>query len=113
MSKHTRGPWRAVTDPKDQPVSYFRGLVALVENNGANYKSVVAECGHVEQEEWDANTHLIAASPDLLAACCSLGTITEALLARLGHGPLCQGCAFCDATNAGYAAIAKAEGAKP
>jgi hypothetical protein len=64
-AKHTPGPWEAVLadDPRGQPVPYYRGLVALVESR----VSVVAKCGYVPKENWEANARLIAAAPALLA----------------------------------------------
>ena len=61
MTKHTPGPW--VTDPR-----YF-GNVYCDDATG----SLVAKCGRFEfvsrpAEELAANTRLIAAAPDLLAA---------------------------------------------
>jgi hypothetical protein len=63
---HTPGPWEAVLadDPRGQPVPYYRGLVALVENR----LSVVAKCGYAPKEHWEANASLIAAAPDMLTA---------------------------------------------
>lgn len=63
----TPGPWEAVLkdDPRGQPVCYYRGLIALVENR----LSVVLGPGHayetVPEEEWEANAKLIAAAPAL------------------------------------------------
>ena len=59
--KHTPGPW-AVTDDK---LGVFSANMPLYQNK------VIANCGAVAREraENEANARLIAAAPDLLAAC--------------------------------------------
>lgn len=65
---HTPGPWEAVLalDKRGQPSPMYRGLVALVENRLA---VVHASGDTVQKEQWEAHCRLIAAAPDLLAAC--------------------------------------------
>ena len=67
---HTPGPWEAVLDedPRGQPTGMYRGLVAICEK-GERYLAVVAACGEVDRSQWVDNCRLIAAAPDLLAAC--------------------------------------------
>jgi hypothetical protein len=99
MSKHTKGPWKAGT-------TYEHGEpVGAVVRSGVRF---VAECptgvcGH-HQPECEANAALIAAAPDLLAAC------REALEDYAG----CNVDRFTqhetDKMNRLRAAIAKAEG---
>ena len=67
--KATPGPWEAVLekDERGQPVPYYRGLIALLEN-GDRYLSVVnAGSKTVEEKEWEPNCSFIAAaSPDVV-----------------------------------------------
>ena len=66
--KYTEGPWKAVMKG-EQPVPYYKRLICLVEN-GEEYKAVIAEKSEVcSRDEWEANTRLVAAAPDLLDAC--------------------------------------------
>lgn len=66
MAKRTEGPWEAVLndDPRGQPVPYYRGLICTVEY-GNRHLAVVAKSGVVSSAEWEANTHLIAAAPQM------------------------------------------------
>lgn len=63
MSKHTPGPWAVMPPlgPGDMAVQS-----AHVNAGGNFYVAVLPNSPH---EESDANAHLIAAAPDLLAAC--------------------------------------------
>lgn len=67
----TPGPWEVVTlhDQRSQPAPTYRGLVCVLEHSERRV-SVVAEHGRPAlPEEVDANARLIAAAPELLAAC--------------------------------------------
>lgn len=67
MSKHTPGPWDY--DPEHQNVCATGKQVANLW-----------ECYPLEPEEIDANGYLIAAAPDLLAACeAFLGGVGDSL----------------------------------
>jgi hypothetical protein len=68
----TPGEWEPVLpgDPRGQPVSYYSGTVCLVSCDPP--LAVVSrlretEGRHVSPEEWEANTRLIAAAPQLAA----------------------------------------------
>lgn len=57
-AKHTPGPWIVDTD-------------YIIQDGGTSDENTIAIVG--DQEEWKANTHLIASAPDLLEAledCC-------------------------------------------
>lgn len=72
-AKFTPGPWWACIGP-DQPVPYYRGLVAMLGAYRDQFISIVtgkngSQAGHeCSSEEWRANAHLIAAAPDLYEA---------------------------------------------
>lgn len=85
MTKHTPGPWR---------LGPSLGEVRDDDNN------VLCDVYHDSDEQAEADTRLIAAAPDLLAAC-------EALLneARQYFPMVCG-----EAITQGEAAIAKARG---
>ena len=68
MSRYTKGPWKSIIE-EEQPVPYYKRLICTVEH-GDEYKAVVAERSEVcNREEWEFNTRLIAAAPELLEAC--------------------------------------------
>lgn len=79
-TKFTPGPWWAAIG-KDQPVPYYRGLVAVLSSDpyisictGETGDQSGRTCGG---DEWEANAALIAAAPDLYEA---LKTINELLV---------------------------------
>lgn len=70
-TKFTPGPWWAAIG-KDQPVPYYRGLVAVLSSDpyisictGETGDQSGRTCGG---DEWEANAALIAAAPDLYEA---------------------------------------------
>lgn len=68
----TPGPWSVVYehDERGQPAPTYRGLVCILEVSPERRVSVVAEQGRPAlPDEVDANARLIAAAPELLAAC--------------------------------------------
>lgn len=60
MSGHTPGPWEISEEDRDE----WRLLSVL----GGLAKRTVAQCGHPEGSQNEANACLIAAAPDLLEA---------------------------------------------
>lgn len=71
-STHTPGPWAPVLrdDPRGQPVPYYRALIAWIACSPDRRLTVIqAEERTVSKDEWEPNTRLIAAAPDLLDAC--------------------------------------------
>ncbi len=64
MSAHTPGPWSAFTAQVSQFSKTSRGTVAVEQT-----RAVVAELPARATAETEANARLIAAAPDLLAAC--------------------------------------------
>lgn len=89
-SKHTPGPW-AVTGPT--------GTTVCATTDRGRYPVAFAE--GVSLAQMDANAALIAAAPDLLAACEALYTAVAADLSPKARD---------EALAAGLAAIAKARG---
>lgn len=65
MSKHTPGPWWLGRDP-----CHYDSLTSISGGSDSNggIRSV-AEVGGHDVDEAEANARLIAAAPDLLAAC--------------------------------------------
>ena len=94
---HTPGPWRFDLF-NDQPAIY-------ADVQGEPYVVALMEGGHgrAPEDELDANTHLIAAAPDLLRA---LRRVLAVTLSLPYDGRTLTGKAFRQAE----AAIAKAEG---
>jgi hypothetical protein len=92
--KHTQGPWIAYLYGKD---SYGRTIATVGVNDGDN--RICELCAvDLPVDSIEANAHLIAAAPDLLAA------LKTGVALLVGHGkPVDQ---------AMLEAIAKAEGAK-
>ncbi len=73
-AKHTPGPWNAV------PSTCETGwLIGPRETNGPDYVADVHKLTHGRSDEdSEANARLIAAAPDLLAACEALAKIADA-----------------------------------
>lgn len=73
-TKHTPGPWRAVIDSDFTPGidadDIGESIVVIGPNNLSTDLGIWGRC----REEAEANAHLIAAAPDLLAA---LQTLVE------------------------------------
>lgn len=70
-TKFTPGPWWAAIG-KDQPVPYYRGLVAVLSSDpyisictGETGDQSGRTCGG---DEWEANAALIAAAPQMCLA---------------------------------------------
>ena len=69
MAKHTPGPWKTVSKP--DYASY--GGIGIEQNSGSKDENVICEIWPIqtvptEDAESQANSRLIAAAPDLLAA---------------------------------------------
>lgn len=64
MSEHTPGPWKVIEDP------FSEGIVAIIQHDEFGLLAVGScEDRAATGEEDHYNAHLIAAAPDLLAAC--------------------------------------------
>lgn len=63
MSAHTPGPWGGVTDE----FGLCKRAIAYPEGDDRDHDLCVVQCG--DPDELEANARLIAAAPDLLAAC--------------------------------------------
>jgi hypothetical protein len=87
MNQHTKGPWSVGVAPEETLPTYLIGA------DGVLFCRVVGSPGH----DAEANARLIAAAPDLLAACEGLVDLLGAH--QWGEGP---------ALRAARAAIAKA-----
>jgi hypothetical protein len=59
MNAHTPGPWRIDRRGSHNP---------LIETDGLTVAEVLDDC-HPDAEQQEANARLIAAAPELLAAC--------------------------------------------
>ncbi len=95
MSKHTPGPWKSV------PTAAHTHWADIVDERGY----VVAQSQNLYGSEVAIDTaRLIAAAPDLLAACKALLAAYDAAEAA-GHGTILK--------DTARAAIAKAEGGAP
>lgn len=94
-TKHTPGPW-AVDDDGDVCISDLERLIAAVDRRNVTLR----------KDEAAANAALIAAAPDLLAACEALAEAQQRADAgeHVGFG------LYVDAVDAARAAIAKAKG---
>ena len=99
MSKHTPGPWMKTTENKGAIPEHFRPLV--VTNHGGD--RVVARLPDGWGEEDRGNAVLIAAAPELLAACKDALKTSKWIAAKYGIHPPGQ-------QRILKAAIAKAEG---
>lgn len=116
QAKHTPGPWAVRPDPNDD-----WGLVRAADGKPVADAGVSSRCQElrdreseaVSDAEWvagppevAANACLIAAAPDLLAACESLAALAFGIGSQTADGREVQA-----AFAACRAAIAKAEGA--
>lgn len=88
---HTPGPWKAESNGEINSTVEPWGAVATVEANSLGRRRITIA-------EAEANAALIAAAPDLLAAC-------KAMLAKFDHSPLDKVSVAADMARA---AIAKA-----
>lgn len=105
-TKHTPGPWRR---------EIYIGLMGIGAGSGkpgAPEKTIVGGCGCCDspygvddEQEAEANAHLIAAAPELLAA-------LEQMLAVFVDDPLTHQYTSGTAADAARDAIAKARGAQ-
>lgn len=91
--KHTPGPW------------FLSRTMEQVESAGPSIARVIYGTRHESLAEFAANARLIAAAPDLLAAC-RLALATHSLSESEPGGPKLS-----DVSKALRAAISKAEGA--
>jgi hypothetical protein len=99
--KHTEGPWTYYSDSRVDPFS-FNPLWHVQNFDKAEYV-----CENMTNE---ANAALIAAAPDLLAACKLVAHACDSLMAEAcGHGVTKWG-AVNDMLCAIRSAIARAEG---
>lgn len=64
-AKHTAGLWAVSIHPKADSVC----VGPLVRNGGGHVIGIVEVYSSGDPDELEANAHLIAAAPDLLAAC--------------------------------------------
>jgi hypothetical protein len=109
MSKHTPGPWTEHKwNTEEHQISALGGTVALVSHS----HSLISD------ESADANARLIAAAPDLLAACEALLAYANRYsdeMAKVGRGASELGELADSISVAGMAraAIARAKGGEP
>jgi len=84
-AKHTPGPWQAVSLRDEVNVQPAPGMpferTAIINHvfGGANFGEIVAQTG-CNYPRCQANARLIAAAPDMLAACDSAIQIIEQLI---------------------------------
>jgi hypothetical protein len=98
--KHTPGPWKA------------RSRYVMTKRPDRRSENTVAECrlsGRHDKED-AANALLIAAAPDLLAACEEMALALREIRDYTGRGLVA---AHGDALDLGLRAIAKAKGTPP
>lgn len=111
MTKHTPGPW-AVAEVAPEFYGHGKYWVAYVDlGTWPDLTATVAPCIGLEgqpinREVVEANAHLIAAAPDLLAACEACVT----LLIRYENRSIAPEVGTGAAIDAAKAAIAKARG---
>ena len=74
MGEHTKGPWS-----KEWRSGHARGMREVITANGVDRIAVISRAGVRTAVESEANGDLIAATPDLLAAC-EYGQGPDALL---------------------------------
>jgi hypothetical protein len=102
-TKHTPGPWRVCGGS----TPHYKAIAAGDQTNGRliieSFADLAGTWNAVPQEQQDANAHLIAAAPDLLASCVTLLGIV-----RLQNGNLHDD--VNEIQRKAEAAIAKAEG---
>lgn len=108
MSAHTPGPWRAELAPDDGLRPVVRGAWELVVGEGSDRMVLAARSPWPNRaEESNANAHLIAAAPELLAVARRwLRVMGDAGSDRCACCPDEYVCCRCEVE----AAIAKAEG---
>lgn len=104
--KHTQGPWRYRGWPSkwiyvNTDSIFNSGLIATVDTHGTRDYSIDEKSAALEAE---ANAHLIASAPDLLAACKML---VESLNEKSPEPVIVFAC-----IEKARAAISKAEGGK-
>lgn len=69
MSKHTPGPWYIGKDFSDQGRHIYAKQM-VCDDDGEEWHPLIASTDDDERlVDWQANAVLIAAAPDLLAAC--------------------------------------------
>lgn len=116
MSEHTPGPWTFDGEEgivKEGVVTPYHGIVTTEQRIAAIYVAndfdfPSSEAEEDFQEEAIANARLIAAAPDLLAAC---KTALRYLTVQIPYSPSEQGDSdFVPTVQALRAAIAKAKG---
>jgi hypothetical protein len=100
---HTPGKWRAVLSGDRQPHILYRGLICVLERSPDRWTSVVVDddTGHSCADDIEANAKLIAAAPDLLAACEALVELEKPTAMAL--------CSYCGKADCGpYCPVALA-----
>lgn len=78
QAKHTPGPWKVV-EQTDPPI-----VSAITPRGELDIADVIAQA---DQDEDEANARLIAASPELLQACCVALADLEGYLAEWETDP--------------------------
>lgn len=79
MSKHTRGPWIAYE------TQIVKARVEIEQSHGTmktNEYPIAAVNANLPEQEALANARLIAAAPELLAACRDMLTVLEEVMPR-------------------------------
>ena len=105
--KHTPGPWEVRADP-----SHYDSFTTVVAGSGEQRKGMLREMiveigGWAGIETAEANARLIAAAPDLLAACQRLVTLIDE---SDQWSDVVSGTAMGEIVNEARTAVAKAEG---
>ena len=105
--KHTPGPWEVRADP-----SHYDSFTTVVAGSGEQRKGMLRELiveigGWAGIETAEANARLIAAAPDLLAACQRLVTLIDE---SDQWSDVVSGTAMGEIVNEARTAVAKAEG---
>lgn len=106
MTKHTPGPWR-IGKTSGWSGTEVKAIASVAWcAKASSYSSSWGESQEISADEALANAHLIAAAPDLLAACEACMT----LLVRYENKSIAPEVGTGAAINAAHAAIAKARG---
>ena len=105
---HTPGPWilRACSTNCNSGRRTLYVMNSLPDIDGKCVANVIA--GPTSNPAWDANACLIAAAPDMLAACKELLAEVEHAIRQAGYDPDNR-----ESITQARAAIAKAEGRTP
>lgn len=71
MTEHTPGTWKAYVGPISMSGGlnpFFKGIVAMLRHSGDDECVAVITDQNIPAFEYEANAHLIAAAPELLAS---------------------------------------------